>query len=337
MSKNISMNEIAKIFNVSKVTVSKALNDKPGVSDKLKEEIKEKAAELGYRMNTAAKSLKTNKSYNVGVLIAERYIGELETYYFGVYGKLTTKFSNLGYSTIMETLSYDNEINLKLPQMYLELKVDAIIVLGQLDANYLKLFEDFSIPIVYFDFYASNSIIDSVVVDNFYSGLEITQYLIDRGHREIGFIGNLYSTSSIQDRFLGYYRCLLENKLAINYDYIVSDRDDAGNFIDLALPSKLPTAFVCNCDQVAYRLIKELQQKNVRVPEDISVVSFDNTIYSTVSEPQITTLDNNVDEMVNVVTKIILKKIENPTRKYDRILVKAFVVERNSVKEINND
>lgn len=337
MSKNISMSEIAKIFNVSKVTVSKALNDKPGVSDKLKEEIKEKAVELGYRMNTAAKSLKTNKSYNVGVLIAERYIGELETYYFGVYGKLTTKFSNLGYSTIMETLSYENEINLKLPQMYLEFKVDAIIVLGQLDANYLKLFEDCSIPIVYFDFYASNSAIDSVVVDNFYSGLEITQYLIDRGHTEIGFIGNLYSTSSIQDRFLGYYRCLLENKLSINYDYIISDRDDAGNFINLVLPDKLPTAFVCNCDQVAYRLIKELQQNNIRVPEDISVVSFDNTIYSTVSEPQITTLDNNVDEMVNVVTKIILKKIENPTKKYDRILVKAFIVERNSVKEICHD
>lgn len=334
MSKNISMDEIAKIFNVSKVTVSKALNDKPGVSEKLKEEIKEKAMELGYRMNTAAKSLKTNKSYNIGVLIAERYIGERETYYFGVYGKLTTKFSNLGYSTIMETLTYENEMKLKLPQMYLEFKVDAIIVLGQLDVNYLKLFESCSIPIIFFDFYASNSLIDSVVVDNFYSGLEITQYLIDRGHREIGFIGNLYSTSSIQDRFLGYYRCLLENKLKINYNYIVSDRDDTGNFIDLVLPEKLPTAFVCNCDQVAYQLIKELQQVNIKVPEDISVVSFDNTIYSTVSDPQITTLDNNVDEMVNVASKIILKKIENPDRRYDRILVKAFIVERESVKEL---
>lgn len=332
MSKNISMYEIAKLFNVSKVTVSKALNDKPGVSEKLKEEIKEKAQELGYRMNTAAKSLKTKKSYNVGVLIAERYIGDRETYYFGVYGKLATKFSSLGYSTIMETLSYESEVNLKLPQMYLELKVDAIIVLGQLNSNYLKLFNDFSIPVLYFDFYANNSTIDSVVVDNFYSGLEITQYLIDHGHKEVGFIGNLYATSSIQDRFLGYYRCLLENKLLINYDYVISDRDDAGNFIEIELPNNLPTAFVCNCDQVAFHLIKKLKQLNIKVPEDISVVSFDNTIYSTVTEPQITTLDNNVDEMVKVATKIILKKIENPERRYDRVLIKAFIVERDSVK-----
>lgn len=334
MAKNISMYEIAKLFNVSKVTVSKALNDKPGVSEKLREEIKEKAAELGYRMNIAAKSLKTNKSYNVGVLIAERYIGERETYYFGVYGKLATKFSDLGYSTIMETLSYESELNLKLPQMYLELKVDAIIVLGQLNTDYLKLFNDCSIPVLYFDFYANNSNVDSVVVDNFYSGLQITQYLIDRGHKEVGFIGNLYATSSIQDRFLGYYRCLLENKLQINYDYVISDRDETGNFIDIELPNNLPTAFVCNCDQVAFYLIKKLKENNISVPNDISVVSFDNTIYSTVSEPQITTLDNNVDEMVKVATKIILKKIETPERRYDRVLIKAFIVERDSVKEL---
>lgn len=335
MSKNISMNEIAKIFNVSKVTVSKALNDKPGVSDKLKEEIKQKAVELGYRMNSAAKSLKTNKSYNVGVLIAERYIGERETYYFGVYGKLSTEFANLGYSTIMETLSYENEKKLKMPQMYLELKVDAIIVLGQLANDYLKIFNDCSIPVIYFDFYANNSSVDSVVVDNFYSGLEITQYLIDRGHYEVGFVGNLYSTSSIQDRFLGYYRCLLENKLPINYNYIISDRDEAGNFIDLKLPNQLPTAFVCNCDQVAFTLIKKLKENQIKVPEDISVVSFDDTIYSSVSEPQITTLNNNVDEMVKVATKIIIKKINNPVRRYDRILIKAYIVERNSVKNIS--
>ena len=334
MAKNVSMDEIAKYFNVSKVTVSKALNDKPGVSEKLKEEIKEKATELGYRMNIAAKSLKTNKSYNVGVLIAERYIGNGEAYYFGVYGKLSTKFSSLGYSTIMETLKYENELNLVLPQMYLDSKVDAILVLGQLNSDYLKLFNNLSIPIVYFDFYANNSVIDCVVVDNFYSGLEITQYLVDRGHKEIGFIGNLYSTSSIQDRFLGYYRCLLENKLKLNYDYVISDRDETGHFIDTALPEKLPTAFVCNCDQTAYYLIKKLKKNNIKVPEDISIVSFDDTIYSTVSEPQITTLDNNVDEMVKVAAKIMLKKIENPERRYDRILIKAFIVERDSVKGI---
>ena len=97
---------------------------------------------------------------------------------------------------------------------------------------------------------------------------------------------------------------------------------------------KLPTAFVCNCDQTAYYLIKKLKKNNIKVPEDISIVSFDDTIYSTVSEPQITTLDNNVDEMVKVAAKIMLKKIENPERRYDRILIKAFIVERDSVKGI---
>ncbi len=334
MNKSVSMDEIARIFNVSKVTVSKALNDKPGVSEKLKKEIKEKAEELGYRMNSAAKSLKTNKSYNIGVLIANRYIGEGDSYYFGVYGKLSTKFSEIGYSTIMEVINEEDEKKLKLPQMYLDSKVDAIIVLGQLSKEYLNNFNDFSVPVIYFDFYTNKTNIDSIVVDNFYSGLEITQYLIDRGHKEIGFVGNIYTTSSIQDRYLGYYRAILENKLELNHAYVISDRDESGYLTDLVLPDKLPTAFVCNNDQIAYNLIKKLKALKVRVPEDISVVSFDNTIYSTVSEPQITTLDTNVEEMVNVATKIVSKKIINPERRYDRILIKAFIVERDSVKEI---
>ena len=334
MKANVSMNQIAQILNVSKVTVSKALNDKPGVSEELRREIKKTADLIGYRFNSAARSLKTNKAFNIGILIAERFIEDPASYYFGVWGKLTTKLSDLGYSAIMETLTAKNENGLVPPKMYVERKVDGLIILGQLKKEYLLLFEDFDLPVVFFDFYVKDSKIDSIVIDNFYSGYQITNMLIKNGHKDIGFVGNIYSTSSIQDRFLGFYRSLLENKIPINYDFIVSDRNDDGQLIELILPKKMPTAFVCNNDQVAYRYIQMLNKHNIKVPDDVSIVSFDNTIFSTLSNPPITTVDTHVEDMVTVVCKVILKKISDPNKFYNRILVRSSIIVRDSVKDL---
>jgi LacI family transcriptional regulator len=334
MKEKMNMGRIADMFNVSIVTVSKALNDKDGVSEELREKIKKTAEELGYRPNHAAKSLKTQKVYNVGILIANRYVDSQEAYYFSVCGEIIKKLMILEYSGIMEILMPEDELENKLPRMFLERKVDGIIVLGQLEEGYLRNLEKIDIPMVYFDFYVNYSNVDSIVTDNFFSSYQLTESLIDQGHKKIGFVGNIYSTSSIQDRFLGYYKALLEHQMSINEDYIISDRDGLGKLIELKIPNEIPTAYVANCDQVAFKLINTLKNKGYQVPKDISVVSFDNTIYSTISQPQITTVDNNVVEMVEAATKIIIKKINNPSKTYGRILIKGNIIKKDSSQSI---
>ena len=335
MSKAVSMAEIARIFNVSKVTVSKALNDQPGVSEALREEIKQKADELGLRLNSAARNLKTSKSYNIGVLIAERFVGDSHAYYLQVYGKISVELVSLGYSCILEYLNANDEKMLKLPLMYRDSKIDALIVLGQLDNCYLNLLSKISIPLLFVDFYDYNIDVDTMTIDNFKSGYQITQHLIDMGHKEIGFIGNIYSTSSIQDRFLGFYRAILTNKLHLNYEHVHSDRDENGSFLNIKIPNNLPSALVCNNDQVAYYVIKKLIASGYRVPEDISVVAFDNSIFSTVSNPQITTIDNNLDEFVSVACKVIIKKLTANNKRYGRILIDGKIIYRDSVRRKN--
>lgn len=332
MSKSVTMAELAKIFNVSKVTISNALNDKDGVSPHLKEQIKAKAVELGWRFNSAARSLKTAKSYNIGILIAERYIGNRESYYLGLYGKISSKFVEWGYSCILETLTYEKEEMLELPLMYKDSKVDAMLVVGQLEYNYLKLFETINLPIIFVDFYNFNVNIDSITLDNFTSGYYLTRYLIQHGHKKIGFVGNINSTSSIQDRYLGFYRAMLENNLNINPDYIVNDRTSKGHWIELSL-KEIPTAYICNNDQVAFTLIKQLQNTGLNVPDDVSVVAFDNTLFSMISQPAITTVDSNIDDFVERASKVIIKKIECD-KVYGRIFVQGNIIERDSVKKI---
>jgi len=335
VKKNVTMKDIADRIGVSSVTVSKALNDKDGVSDKLKDKIKRLADEMGYRYNTMAKSMKNGMSYNVGIIIPERFSGGIsQSFYFRAYQKITTVLERYGYYGIMNILSNKDEEALTLPKIYQEKKVDGFIFLGQLTSDYINVVKGIDIPIVFLDFYDEDDEVDSVITDNFSGAYDITNYLLSKGHREIGYIGNLHSTSSIQDRFLGYYKSLLKHHIDVRPEFIIKDRDEKGKFIDFNLPEELPTAFVCNCDQVAHELVLRLNDLGYHVPDDFSVVGFDDDIYATITNPQLTTVGVNIDEMVKRAVRLIVRKLQGKNKPYGRLSVKGNIVKRNSVKEL---
>ncbi len=341
MKQNVTMKDIADCLGVSKVTVSKALNDKEGVSDKLKAKIIEEAKKQGYHMNLNAKSLRSNCSYNIGVIIPEQFTNTGEyyrgtdeiSYYMNIYQILSNKLYEKNFSAILHILSTKDEENNIIPRLYSDKKVDGFIVLGQVRRAYVQLLETLDIPTVYMDFYDDYLSMDSVNSDNFLGCHMATNYLIEKGHRDIAFVGNVFYTSSIQDRFLGFYKSLLENRIMLAEDYIVCDRDDKGRYIRMVYPSKMPTAFVCNCDQVAYELVNQLKCDGFRVPEDISVVGFDNSRYSNICNPNITTVEENTENMTKETINVLFKKIENPNYHVGKILVKGELIVKNSVLE----
>lgn len=334
MRQNVTMKDIADRLDVSIVTVSKALNNKEGVSEELREKIKKVADEMGYRYNIVAKSMKKGYSYNVGVIVSERFADDLQSFYLKFYQNICKALEQYGYLGMLHILSYDEERNLKLPKMYNEMKVDGLIILGQVSKPYIELLKDIEIPTIFLDFYDEHDEFDSIISDNFYSSYEITNYLINQGHKDIAFVGNIYATSSIQDRFLGYYKSLLEHGMDLRKDYIINDRDEDGKFIELVLPDDMPTAFVCNCDRVAYNLINKLKESGYKIPDDCSVVGFDNDIFATLSDPKLTTVETNMEEMSKTAVKSIMRKIEDPDKGIGRVLVKGKIVYRDSVKKI---
>ena len=336
MKQNVTMKDIAARLGISNVTVSKALNDKEGVSKELKEKIKKVADEMGYRYNIAAKSMKKGCSYNVGVIVAGRFAEDLQSFYLKFYQNICKALERYGYLGMLHILSYAEERELKLPKMYKEMKVDGLIILGQVSKSYIELLKRIEIPTIFLDFYDEHNEFDSVISDNFYSSYEITNYLINHGHKDIAFVGNIYATSSIQDRFLGYYKSLLEHGMDLRKDYIINDRDEDGKFIDLVLPNEMPTAFVCNCDRIAYNLINQLKEEGYRIPDDCSVVGFDNDIFATLSDPKLTTVETNMEDMSRTAVKSIMRKIENPNnnKRTGKVLIKGRIVYRDSVKEI---
>lgn len=342
MERNVTMQDIADRFGVSKVTVSKALNNKEGVGEELKAKIIEVAAEMGYRINSIAQSLKSNNSYNIGFVIAERYTNtgefqqsaEKSTFYMDFYQLVSKVLDEEQYSSILYILSQKDEDHNVLPRIYLNNKIDGFIVLGQISHAYIELLQSTGLPIVFLDFYDEYIDMDSITTDNFAGSYLITNDLIRKGHKELAFVGNIYSTSSIQDRFLGFYKSLLEHKLTLRPEYIISDRDNTGKYIPLTYPKKMPSAFVCNCDQVANQVVRELQEKGFGVPSDISVVGFDNSIYSTLSNPKLSTVNVDMNSIAKAGVDLLLRKIDNPEYRAGKVAIKGTIVHRDSVKNL---
>jgi LacI family transcriptional regulator len=334
MKANVTMRDIAQRLKVSSVTVSKALGDKEGVSEELKEKIKQVALEMGYRMNMAAKSMRQGHTYNIGVVVSDRFTQMANSFYLRFYEQISKVLEEYKYSAILHLLTAEDEAALTLPRIYLEGKVDGLIMLGHIGREYVTKLAASGAPLVFLDFYSEQSGMDCVITDNFYGMYEMTNYLISSGHRELAFVGNVYATSSIQDRFLGFYKSLLEHRLPLCRERIISDRGDDGKVVEtFQLPEPLPTAFVCNCDQTAYSLISFLNKTGIRVPDDCSVVGFDNDLFATLCDPPLTTVEVNMPEMARAAARSVIRRQAEGTGE-GRILVSGKLLIRASARSI---
>lgn len=338
--KAVTMSDIAKAMNVSTVTVSKALGDRDGVSEELRERIKRKATEMGYRVHAGSHGTKDGLTYNIGIIVVKHFISDASSFYWIVYRYIVELLQKQNYYGMLEVVDdslLDGPITSDvLPNSVLDGKVDGVIVLGQISDEYLNCLMKHEIPTVFLDFYGCRDDADSVLSDSFYGSYLITSHLIENGHRRIAFLGSISSTSSIQDRYLGYYKALLENRIPLRQDWVISDRaNESDIFPEFTLPNEMPTAFVCNCDETAYKLVNQLRAAGYAVPDEISVVGYDNHIYSTICNPRLTTIDVNSRLMSSEAVDIILHKIRDGNYRRGRTLVTGKLVRRESVRNLN--
>jgi LacI family transcriptional regulator len=147
-------------------------------------------------------------------------------------------------------------------------------------------------------------------------------------------LGTLKKTSSINDRYLGYYKAMMES----GYENLIAKIDDRNGgliFRTYDLPDPLPTAFLCNNDNVAYRLINQLKSLGYDVPGDISVMGFDDVLYSRISVPKITTVRVSRTQMADKSFNLLLDKIDGKTKYTRREALDCFIKERASTKAVH--
>lgn len=338
MKNGVRMIDIAEKLGVSVVTVSNALAGRDGVSEQVRQQICKTAEEMGYKPSGAGlkkkmDSQKTGKS--VAILTSERFIGSMGTFYWELTANISNKLSAANVVMVYESISRVNEKNLVLPTSVMEGRVDGAIVIGQLRSDYAMALSKIEIPLLFVDFYVSRCNVDSVNSDSYHGGYMVTDYLVERGHKNIGFVGSLNTTSSINDRYLGYRKCLMENNLTYKKEWVLEDRDELGILYDnIDFPDDMPTAFVCNSDETAFRIIAALKSKGVRVPEDISVVGYDNYTVSNICIPAITTVEVDLMKMASESVELMLKKLDNPEYTEGRRIISGKLIEKDSVLDL---
>ena len=340
MAKAVKLADIALRAGVSTVTVSKALAGQKGVSDQMRDKIKRLADELGYVQPVRERREETGRSYNIGLLVEESYIDKYDSFYLQMYQKVATKAMDMGCFTMMEVIERQQEGAVLLPGLVAVRRVDGVIILGKMPDPFLSyLKSQANIPTVYMDFTDERQDVDAVVSDSFYGAYQLTNYLFRMGHEKISYVGTLLATSSITDRYLGYLKSMMEHGKTVPEEWVIDDRDVSSGYIDeinlLKLPEDMPTAFVCNCDLTAGRVINKLKESGYLVPKDVSVVGYDNFIYPGICDVEITTYEVDLGKMAQCAVDVLLKRLQSGDAHVPCIhTVEGHMVLKSSVERI---
>ena len=322
----VTMQQIGQTLGVSKVTVSKALSGQSGVSEAMRKKIRSKAAELGY------KGAKEERSLNVGVLIPNRFF-DTNSFYSMLYRMLVEELSRAGCFALLELLDDEAEKKNLLPNLIRSGKTDVIIVMGQPCKQYVRTIACGDTPVIFLDFYDEDAAADAVVGDSTYGSYRLTNHLIKEGHKCIGFVGEPLATSSIMDRYLGFFRAMMSNGLTVSPEWIIPDRETYDSRIKISLPERLPTAFVCCCDLTACEVIRLLGERGLRVPEDVSVMGFDDFCTEKPTVP-LSTFRVNYEQMIKQTVQLTRTKADGVRTAGGRIVIGGTPVYRESDKPL---
>ena len=334
MAELVRMADIAARLGISTVSVSKALNGDKGVSEETRQRVLDTAAQMGYQGPLRHRK-EPERQYVLSILIPARYLDTTETFYLHLYQHVLKQAALMNCVLLMETLEDAQAERGDLPRLMADRRTDGLILLGNPPFDYAKRMRGkWQKPVIYLDFVSPGADRDAVISNNMYGTAALTEYLVSKGHRRIGFLGTLNVTDSINDRYLGYCRGLMQNHLPFRRDWCLDDRDQrTGEYCEIRLPEELPTAFVCNCDMAANRMIEALNGHGLRVPENISVVGFDDYLPPNASVP-VTTWNVDAEEMARVTVQTLVARIRHESGYPSQQIVSGHLVIRDTVREI---
>lgn len=334
-----NIKDVAKASGYSIGAVSKALNGYADVSEKAREKIQKVANEIGYIPSSFGQTLAKQRSFTIGIVFEEvTGSGLAHPFFSELLSVIKNEIEMNGYDILLLGKKVGPFVNSYLDHC-IKKGVDGVIVLsGNIDEiNYQQLVNS-NIPMVLID--ANNENKNTIGTNNFTSTFNLVNYLKNLGHKKIGYIkGDLYSYVG-KERYDGYLEAMRENNLEINENYLYHAPKYTyaeGEWIakDIAKNNDYPTAIISVCDATAIGLMKGLAEYNINVPNDISIVGFDDIALARVVYPSLTTLSQNKEEIGKLAVSTLVHNIDNKMAEQVHYLLDGIIIERNSVKNLN--
>ena len=293
---------------VTHSTVSRALRNSPLVSAETRERIQRIARDAGYRTSAAARSLVTGHSDTIGVVvtnIADPFIA-------GVVSGIEEMADEHGLSVFLANSNAEPEREVRVAQKFEERRVDGIIVTAsRVGAQYVPLLTHLQVPIVLLNNQHPSQFAHSVMIDNFKASLDATLYLISLGHRRIAYLGDRSGYQSDAERYQGYRQALKEAGIGVETSLTVHGNGKPEGAVtpasQLLALSDPPTAIFCYNDLTALGAMQEVRKHGLRIPEDISVVGFDDLYLSQYLNPALTTVRQPMRQMGRLAMETLLR------------------------------
>jgi len=330
----ISINDIAKALGISPSTVSRALKDHPDISTETKKLVQQYAAEVNYRPNALALSLKKQRSNTLGLVIPEI----VHHFFSSIISGIEELAYSKGYRLIICQSNEDYNREVINTQLLLDHRVDGILISqskNTRDSSHFKDLIDSGIPLVFFDRICETVATDRIVTDDFGGAYLATSHLIERGCKKILHLSSPVNLQIGRSRMEGFFKALDENGLPVSNDYVLQcdTRQEVFEMKDriLQICKQVDGIFAVN-DFTAIAAMQILQQANYRIPGDIKVVGFGNDPIAGIACPALTTVEQDGFKIGNQAVEILLKRIENPTTFIDfqHIIIPVKLSQRQS-------
>jgi DNA-binding LacI/PurR family transcriptional regulator len=310
-----TITEIAKELNISPSTVSRALNNHPAISSGTREAVIELAKKLNYQPNLLALNLLRKKTNTIGVIVPE-----ITSYFFSsIISGIQDLLNPLGVNMIIGQSNESYEEEKSIIRTFASIMVDGFLISPSSETknvDHLKILTDNNIPLVIFDRDCEGLDVDKVFVDEYKGAFEAVNYLIASGCRRIAHIAGPPTLSTARHRLEGYKAALSLHGIPVRYEYIVESKGFAPEHgIDptkqlLALPDPPDAVFTIN-DGVAIGSMYVIKEAGINIPDEISVVGFDDDPHSCYFRPSLSTVWQPTYELGMLSARILMKRIRN--------------------------
>ncbi len=339
----IKVKDLAKQLNLSPSTVSLVLNNRPGISEATRNKVRQAVKELGYEELLITES---DDSKNILFIVYRKHrITPASTPYFsqlfseiieGVESQIKARGYNLMVSYMDEKSIREEIIKIK------KENVEGVLILAtELKEEQIAAFSDIKVPLVIVDNYLEHQDLTCIKINNEKGVYDAVKYFTDMGHRKIGYLHVSDNANNFSERYFGFLRAMEKCRLEIEHDNIFEIGSDGGDNVYRELKQKLqereslPTAFFTDNDIVAMHLMRVFRELDYRIPEDISIIGFDNMALSEMLDPPLTTIQMPRYKIGIVAANTIIDINEN-VESVMRIEIGTKLIIRKSVKCLNN-
>ncbi|MGO4095044.1 substrate-binding domain-containing protein [Vibrio cholerae] len=331
-----TMKDIARLAGVSTSTVSHVINKSRFVSDEIAERVNNAAQQLNYAPSALARSLKMNRTKTIGMLVTT----STNPFFGEVVKGVERSCYHQGYNLILCNTEGDNQRMKASINTLLQKRVDGLLLMcSTLEGERLDVFDRYpDIPIVVMDWGPILFASDKIQDNSLQGGYMAAKHLIECGHKEIGCITGPLIRHQAQMRYEGYKRALAEAGIAINPDWIVeSDFECEGGyqaFEKLYQRGKLPSALFISNDMMAMGVIQAASQRGLRVPDDLSLIGYDDVHIAKFMTPALTTIHQPKYRLGKAAVDTLLYRLENPDTTAQVVQLEPTLVVRNSVRKL---